>query len=181
MTVKEYLFVGEFLKANSSKIYIESGSGGSTVMANKYFGDLYSYETDPRFVAYLNDLTGKKIVELINVGEVEKFGYPIVQSIENAKKISACLLGALNERRDRSAIIFIDGRCRVLTALNCAAYLNSRDIVMIHDFERKFYHEVLYFFDIIKLVDTIVVLKIKENLDLKLLEREKEHFKLDFR
>ena len=88
MTFKEYIFFKNFLSKHSGSLYMESGSGGSTIIASKIFNIIYSYETDYRYVNYMNNLLEKQLVGHISVGETSKFGYPENQNQQNAKKIS---------------------------------------------------------------------------------------------
>lgn len=107
-------------------------------------------------------MIGREIVSLIEVGEVEKFGYPVERSLKNAKKISEHLLDPWSKTSEGINFIFVDGCCRVLTLLACLPYLTYRDVVMIHDFtHRAHYRPILHFFELVLTLETLVVLKLK--------------------
>jgi len=61
--------------------------------------------------------------------------------------------------------------------LECSANLNLK--ILIHDFHREKYHVVLKYLDVIELVETLGVFKIKNNIDLNSIEQEYELYKFD--
>ena len=180
MTINEYLFFATFLKKNTSAVYFESGSGGSTLMAEKIFSAIHSFETDASYVAYMNGLLSKGKVHLIPVGPTGEWGYPTEKSTENAQKIAGILRPVLEKALDQRRLVFIDGRSRVGTALEIHDLLNDQDRVLIHDFKRTHYHALLEVYEIKEQVEGLVVLT-KKTVPQKQLDTLKEKFSADLR
>ena len=180
MTTKEYLFFDSFLKENKDALYCESGSGGSTLMAEKIFDEMHSFETDAGFVKYMNGLLQKAEVALIPVGATGKFGYPEARTPENAARIAAVISPLLKDKTEKDRLVFIDGRSRVLTALEVHEHLSDNDRVLIHDFERKHYHAVLDVYVIAAQVEGLVVLQKKTGMQEKV-NALKQEFSSDLR
>lgn len=180
MTTQEFLFFSDFLKKNNNAIYYESGSGGSTLMAEKIFSKMYSFETDAGFVGYMNSLLSNVEVQLIPVGVTGKFGYPEHRTVENVKRISGVFTHLLKEKKESHSIVFIDGRSRVSTALEIHKYLQVKDRVLIHDFKRKHYHAVLKVYSIVQQVDGLVILQRKTKAE-KEVKGLLQQFKKDLR
>ena len=180
MTTNEYLFFASFLKNHTTAVYCESGSGGSTLMAEKIFSAIHSFETDAGFVAYMNGLLSNSKVNLIPVGPTEKFGYPTEKSAENAQKIARVFRPILEKYPDQPRLVFIDGRSRVGTALDIHDLLNDQDRVLIHDFKRTHYHAVLEVYKVEEQVEGLVVLT-KKTVSQKQLDALKEKYSADLR
>lgn len=181
MTVREFDRLVSIMKNNRNKIYIEHGCGGSTVFANKYFREYYSCDTDNNFVQFLNKVMKKNKVEHIDVGAIREWGYPLEASVENAEKISRHFEVLRTKERKDDYIVFIDGRCRVLTALNYVQSLKPGDLLMVHDYnKREEYRSILDFFDVVEHVDTLIVLKIKQDVDQEKLKNQKKAFSQNF-
>ena len=74
MTYREVCFFTDYLTENLSALYLESGSGGSTLIANFLGFKFHSYETSEGYTAY----TMYKQTKLhVSVGKVQKYGRPI--------------------------------------------------------------------------------------------------------
>lgn len=180
MFFAEYFFFKEFLSKHSEALYLESGSGGSTVLADQLSQPYYSYETDLDYVQYLNKILKKQNVRHIEVGKTVKFGFPKKETASNAQRIYSALLKHFPIVNFPYVVVFIDGRCRVSTALALAPHLSKKDYVLIHDFERPHYQEVLKVYWLEKKIGRLVLLKIKENYSSSI-EELKTKYKLDFR
>ena len=180
MTFKEYIFFKNFLSKHSGSLYLESGSGGSTIIASKIFNIIYSYETDYRYANYMNNLFEKQLVRHISVGETSKFGYPKNQNQQNAKKISEVFIPHLSSMEHPYAIILLDGRCRVLTATKLYDQVSEKDYLMVHDFNRLHYKKILEMYNLIQKVDKLAILRKKKTFKNKT-ESIKKEFSLDFR
>jgi len=164
----------EILKVNKHMVYFEYGSGGSTIIAKNIFETIYSMDTDERWVNMLNKKLGREIVMLVNIGEVKEWGFPLVENEINFNKLVHCFDDLLMEEK-REKLIFVDGRARLAISLNLIQYFGINDILIIHDFiERPEYYEILKYFKIINIFDSLIILKLN-------LEIEKEKNQFDFR
>ena len=179
MTFDEYFFFKTFLSKNTNALYLESGSGGSTLIADDLFDSFISYETDKNYTNYMNQLLNADIVSCIKVGETGKFGLPVVKSQGNATKISTIFNTHLKDKKSE-VVVFLDGRCRIATAPEIHSLVTDKDSVLIHDFERPHYQRILEVYDAIDLTDRLVVLK-KKKVTEKVLDSLKKEFATDFR
>jgi len=183
MTNNEVELLTKYL--NQTKIYLEWGLGGSTILAcqSQKIESVYSIENDKKWIKKwkkdnknLVDINKVNIV-YINTGKTTTWGYPINQS---KFKISAFKQYThprklININPDT---ILIDGRCRVECAINCLLLFKPK-YVLIHDFQREYYQEVLKFFDKVEMKDTLVVLSVKNKLNLKVFQELNDFMKKD--
>jgi hypothetical protein len=145
--------------------YLEYGSGGSTVFASKFenIKKIKSIESDSEWALKIQKETRTEM-NYINLGEIGGCGTPIDLSTKHLwHKYS-------QNYSDEFDLVLIDGRFRVACFLDIC--LKGNPIILFHDFlDRPEYHIVLDFCQVIDFIDTLVVLKINEELDL---ERIKE-------
>lgn len=181
MTYKEYTFFKNYLNDNREAVYLESGSGGSTLIAENTMQTAISYETAPSYVAYMNGLLKRMQVTALPIGEVIKFGYPLNPTKEKAKRVSEALCKHFPLQKNDKAIVFLDGRCRVHNGLKLLPLLSAKDRVLVHDFERKEYQDLLLFYDIEKRIDRLVVLKVKSDYAPEILQDYGLKYANDFR
>lgn len=158
-----------------SNYYIEFGSGGSTyTLLELTNAEIFSVESDLFWINKLktNDLINKSIenerlhFHYIDIGVVKKWGYPINDDkIEDFYKYSTDIFNIINS--DKVDTVFIDGRFRVACTLKSIIELHNNPTIIIHDFiNRKGYHSVLKYLDIIDSVDTLYVFKVKKNINI---------------
>ncbi len=172
---------------NKSTNYLEFGSGGSTFLAlNSNISKIYSVESDKNWLDYIssykivsNAIENDKLkFQHINIGKTGDWGYPINDDMkENYPKYSSDIFNQIHNIDDID-LVFIDGRfrvaCTLATILNC----NKTTKIMIHDYTiRDFYHLVEEFLDIVEIVDTLAIFKIKENLDKNRVQALYEEYK----
>lgn len=151
---------------SQSKNYFEYGSGGSTYEAvmTPTIQHVYSVESDKTWIDKLTQSlpsNSKCIFMFIDLKTNGSWGAPgkDCNVLEYPKYSDAIHLV------DKTMIdmIFIDGRFRVACALKCLAVPNA--YVLIDDFlNRKHYHIVLDYYDIIEKGKNLVVLKRKSNI-----------------
>ena len=161
MTYNEYLFFKKYLSQNTSAFYLESGSGGSTLIADSLGLNIYSYETNEDYALYINKLLKADKVNYIAVGKVHKYGRPIEVNTKITKKISSVFDRNLIKSLSQRVIVFLDGRCRVLTALRIHSNLSNEDSVLVHDFKRLKYQDILQAYHVVDQIDSLVLLKKK--------------------
>ena len=178
MTYREVCFFTDYLTENLSALYLESGSGGSTLIANFLGFKFHSYETSESYTAYMNQLLRANKVTHVSVGKVQKYGRPIYVNPTITHKISTVFDAHLSKNMNQPVIIFLDGRCRVLTALHIHANLSDEDSVLVHDFTRLKYQEILQAYQIIDQADSLVLLQ-KKAIANDVLHQLKKKYELD--
>ena len=156
----------------SSKKYLEYGSGGSTFLVlMKSKADIVSVETDVKWLNYIREWKlikrnekSRLNIEHVDFGETKQWGIP-VKIEENKNKFPDYSSNIYKKYGKDFDLIFIDGRFRVACTLQ--AILNScrETKIIMHDFtNRKHYHSVLEFLEIRAVSDTMTLFKIKKKL-----------------
>jgi|GEM_PF-1598384 len=178
MTFREYRFFKDYLSQNTSALFLESGSGGSTLVANRLGLQFYTYETSEDYALYMNKLLKAYKVIHISVGKVHKFGRPIEVNPTITHKISSVFDGNLLKNVNQQVIVFLDGRCRVLTAAHIHPHLSDEDSVLVHDFTRLKYQDILQAYRVVHQIDSLVLLK-KKTISNQALEKLYKKYELD--
>ena len=178
MTYKEARFFTDYLTENISALYLESGSGGSTLIANSLGFKLHSYETSEGYTTYMKQLLQANKVTHVSVGKVQKYGRPLEVNPTITHKISSVFDAHLSKNVNQRVIVFLDGRCRVLTALHIHAKLSDEDSVLVHDFTRLKYQDILQAYHIIDQADSLVLLQ-KKAIANDVLQQLKKKYELD--
>jgi hypothetical protein len=182
---------GHFLKKKilNSKIFLEFGSGNTTLLAFKNNKQYYSVESDRNFYFYLKK-RGVKNLFFYSLGYVGFFSYPLLKnSILNrfykkkAKLYSSKIFQELKKKLIFPDLILVDGRYRVLCMLNIFLYLRSHNltktVVILDDFkERDYYHEIKSFFKV-NLEGRLGVFYINEQAPIENIENLIEKFSAD--
>ena len=124
--------------------YFEYGCGNSTEYVYKHSNcDIYSVDTDPNWVKKIQQLTnGKKDkrlnIDWIDVGNVEKWGYPITYSKRN------CFFNYANnfyKKNNSPDLVLIDGRLRVFCFLTTLKRAPNGTKIIFDDYtNRPLYH-----------------------------------------
>jgi hypothetical protein len=141
--------------------YLEFGSGGSTVLADKFqdIKTIVSIESDHSFGNMVQKLCNKALVKWVDIGEISSYGHPKNESMRQFWPNYSCP----NDLTIVPDTILIDGRFRVACGLqSCLKYPNAT--ILIHDFtNRPEYHVLLNFLNIVEQVDTLIVAKVKHH------------------
>ncbi len=179
-TFKRYL--------SNSKYYLEYGSGGSTYLACTYenIEKMVSIEGDNQWVDILiiNDIIKEKIntdickIKYIDIGAPpNSFSTPSDNSKQDNWINYYNAISFIDYIPD---LVLIDGRFRVACCLYLINNINSDTVVIIHDYNiRPQYFIVEHFFDVVERVDTMIVLKLKNEIDNILLETLKNKYSID--
>jgi hypothetical protein len=175
MTYKEYSLFKNFLAENLGSLYLESGSGGSTLIAERIGLDYHAYETNAGYAEYMNALLGISKVNHIPVGETAKYGRPLKITKAHADLISGVFDDHIKANTYPNVIAFLDGRCRVLTSLKIHPLLKADDVVLVHDFHRSNYQDILEAYDLVNRVDNLAMLKKKKISEPKRVSLAKKH------
>lgn len=158
---------------DKSIVYFEYGSGGSTYQASirSNIQKIYSVESDIEWQHKLKQNTKHPNITFIlnEMGtQPNNWGHPGKNSTNLQKINYSNHIKTLNKEEQNSIdLVFIDGRFRVACCLKCFDIINSDCLIAFDDFlNRKQYHIVLNYFDIVeKTRDNImVILKKKTNV-----------------
>ena len=170
LTKKEQDFLIKYSK--NAEEYLEFGSGGSTflMLLNTQIQHITSVESDKKWIKYLRNWkiipnNEKKRLKFlhINIGRTGEWGRPI--DLEKKDKFPNYSLCPFINNKNYD-VVFIDGRFRVACALQTILNCNKNTKILIHDFiNRPYYHSILEFTDIVDTVDTMVLLKIKDDFN----------------
>lgn len=169
---------------STAKRYLEFGSGGSTFLAliETSIENITSVESDKKWLEHLekwqiiSENINKRLRFLhIDIGKTGEWGIPIEL---NRKELfpsysKKAFLSGVNYD-----VIFIDGRFRVACAIQAILNSSKDTKIIIHDFiNRPQYHVILDYTDIVDTVDSMVLLKIKENYNINQLIQLYEKYK----
>jgi len=143
-------------KLLNCKLYLEYGSGSSTILADRQNVNYYSIESDKHFYRTLKKPLKSKNYFLKDFGIVKRGSTPVLFSYrkfflrKRAKKYANDILQYLNEKNLIPDLILIDGRYRILCALYVYKFLRKRNCsstVIIDDYTKRSYlHIVENFF-----------------------------------
>lgn len=171
----------------NSKCFLEFGLGGSTIFSliNSQT-TIVSVDTNKEWIGFMKkyriireNLEKRLKIYYIDIGATRQWGFPVDESsIEKFPDFSSKIFYA--ENPSQFDTVLIDARFRVAcvlqTILHC--YKNPNLKILIHDYSiRKEYHEVEIFLDIIEHDRSLYVFKIKDNIDLDLVQNTYEKYK----
>eukprot|EP01031_Cornospumella_fuschlensis_P030526 gene30526-36892_t len=107
----------------------------------------------------------------VDIGSILAFGYPASESHKHEWPVYSESIKNLGFKTD---FVLVDGRFRVASALKSLFFTNpKKSFVAIHDFfDRRAYHSVLNYADIVDCQDSLVILRLQPNVDRKSLEQE---------
>lgn len=159
---------------NNAKYYMEFGSGGSTFVAanTESVQKVYSVESDKfwhekiRTKLINNDKVTYLYVDLLT--KANTWGYPTSNCTDSQKTLYSEQVKLVDDELD---LILIDGRFRVACCLKSHEAINDDAIILFDDFlNRKYYHVITDYFDIIdKTTDShMVALKKKKSTKIPL-------------
>jgi len=158
---------------DKAHVYFEYGSGGSTYQASirPNINKIYSVESDIQWQSKLKKtIQTNKIVYIFNEMNTQPntWGNPgknatTIQKINYSNHI----INLSKDNQNKIDLVFIDGRFRVSCCLKCFNIINSNCLIAFDDFlDRKHYHIVLNYFDIIDQTadKRMVILRKKNNV-----------------
>ena len=170
-----------------SKVYLEYGSGNSTLVAKRENKNFFSVESDKNFFNYLKKNFFLNNYFLKDLGIVKYFSYPIFFNFKKkslsvkALKYSNDILEILEKKRIVPDLILVDGRYRVLTSLCLHQFFSKNKkkfIIIIDDYQDRNYYHILNKFFKVKMVGRFgVFYKLKKNKASELIN----HYSLDYR
>ena len=119
---------------NPNDIMLEFGSGGSTLDFSKYVKSYYSLEFNKEWFDKINLLKSDNII------------YELCSDKNNYIEF---INGFVQFGIDKYDKVLIDGRERVKCAKAILPYIDTESLVFIHDWERKKYHAILEWYNIV--------------------------------
>ncbi len=186
LTENERKYLLENLK--NSKRYLEYGSGGSTFLSTTetQIPVIVSVESDNGWIEYLRNWSVIKENEesqrlkfiYANIGKTGDWGIPLEPEKKDLFPNYSSVPFCNNEQYDT---IFIDGRFRVACALQAILNSDLDTKIIMHDYNiRSEYHCILEFLNIVDIIDTMALFKIKENIDKDKLTKMYEEYKYNY-
>lgn len=171
-----------------SKNYLEFGMGGSTfhVLKNSD-ATIYSIDSSKDWLAHMksfklikDSVENKRLkLFLVDIGPTKSWGFPLD---ENDRELFPAFSSYIFSQINPAEIdtVLIDGRFRVACALK--TILECRDNsglkIMIHDFTfREEYQHVFNYLDEVERVNSLLLFKIKEDVDLEKVKSDYDKFK----
>jgi hypothetical protein len=137
------------LAIKDSRIYLEFGSGGSTILASRFVTKLVSVETDRVFAAAVRRALPQSRAEVHlltpNIGMTRDWGFPIFghptpARIARWKRLPKAPWGILGS--DIPDTILIDGRMRVACALECLLHITRDTCLLVDDYMGRSYEAI---------------------------------------
>jgi hypothetical protein len=148
-----------FLSAiKQSRIYLEFGSGGSTIAASRYVTKLVSVETDRLFAEAVRRALPQSDAEIHlltpNIGITCDWGYPVFARPTRGRQARWKLLpnapwDLLGS--DIPDMILIDGRMRVACALESLLHVTTQTRLLIDDYIGRRYEVIERFAELVAL------------------------------
>jgi hypothetical protein len=178
----------------AARIYLEYGSGGSTVVAAKSRVRFKSVDSDPFFLrAVENKITadfGGANGDFIycNIGMTELWGIPIFKRLSPARcdrwKRYPLAPWLNHDASFLPDLVLIDGRFRVACALTTIKYLTNKISfeILVDDYrDRAEYREIEKYAELSSLQGRMAVFKPKSAVNLGDIDRAIETYSLDYR
>lgn len=178
MDIKGFNAFSNHLKR--SKVYLEYGSGASTLYAaiNKV-DNIISIDTSSEWIRKLNEeIKNSNLNENINanliysdIGSVGEWGYPLDESrVVDFHKFSTMPWKLMHQLEITPDLILIDGRFRVACFLYSLVCAEPGTIILFDDyFGRDYYHVVENFTKPRNVYGRMAEFIVEDNYDLKLL------------
>lgn len=143
-------------RIRNSKIYLEYGSGGSTVQAAQVVDVLISVDSDPYFLRAVEKELARQAsradCHLIysDIGRTGPWGMPVSQKmskerLEQWRKYPLSPWAVFREKGIEPDTILIDGRFRVACALESLSNLSpaSQTLLLFDDYTNRAYYHVI--------------------------------------
>lgn len=171
-----------------SDYYLEFGMGGSTFRSlGKSEADICSVDSCKEWVNMMKQYLFIRRMEKtrlnlvhVDIGPTGEWGRPLG---DESRELFPSYSAEVFEQIDSEKIdtVLVDGRFRVSCVLKTImeCHTNKRLNILFHDFHREQYQVVLKYLDEVSMVDTLVLLKLKKEIDFKALEQDYDRYKYD--
>lgn len=176
-----------------ARIYLEYGSGGSTIVAAKSGARFKTVDSDPFFLRAVEKKIRTEIGSTngafiyCNIGMTELWGFPIFKGL-SAGRCNRWKHYALAPWLDHDAsflpeLVLIDGRFRVACALTTIKYLTNRVSfeILVDDYgDRDQYREIEKYAELSSMQGRMAVFKPKSGVNPQDIDRAIEIYSLDY-
>jgi len=177
-----------------AKIYLEFGSGGSTIAAlinsNR---KVYSVESDKDWLEKMkhkyeiisrSEESGQLNLIHADIGKVRKWGKPIIITDENnADRFLNYSLRPFERYTETKLadVVLIDGCFRIACCLRTLLETNENTVIMFHDFwTRPHYHIVKKYVNIIDSIDSLMICRINHAVSDDEIRNEYDKYKYNY-
>ena len=175
---------------SGSKSYLEFGSGGSTFLVLTQTGVplVVSVESDMAWLDHLREWdcivaneADKRLCFLhVNIGKTGDWGVPTEMDKKDLFP-DYSMAPFVTHAKTKFDTVFINGRFRVACALQTILNSAPGTKILMHDYTfRPNYHIILQFLDIVDVVDTMALFKIKTDVSKKDVLDMYNKYKYDF-
>lgn len=170
-----------------SRNYLEFGLGGSTIRAiQKSKANVYTVESSADWITRMRQYSILRFFEnrrvfifSVDIGPTGKWGYPESSDARGMfDSYSSEVFGSIDAAT--LDLVLVDGRFRVACTLKVIleCQQNNDLKILIHDFwNRKRYHAVLKYLDVVDKIDTLGIFSIKKGISLKSVREDYEAYK----
>jgi len=162
-----------FLSAiKQSRVYLEFGSGGSTIVASSFVTKLVSVETDSIFAEAVRRALPKTDAEIHllapHIGITAGWGYPIfarptARRLAKWKRLPTAPWDVLGS--DVPDTILIDGRMRIACALESLLHVTAHTRLLIDDYVGRKYEMIERFAELVALHGRMAELRKRKQFD----------------
>lgn len=146
-------FFKEELK--KSKLYLEFGSGNSTLYAAKLKKKFISIETDKNFFNFINDKINNRGLRYCNIGLTSYYSIPLFINQKKILNYSKSIFEEFLKKKLIPDLILVDGRFRVLVCMQAHIFMSriKKNIkIIIDDYAQRYYYHILENFFRIKII-----------------------------
>jgi len=180
--------------ASGAKIYLEFGSGGSTIAAlTGSGGKVYSVESDKGWIGSLrqkyeiiakSEQSGRLCLIHADIGKTGKWGVPVTLPNETNRdrflNYSQMPFEKYGEAK-LADVVLIDGRFRVACCLQALLETNENTIIILHDYwNRPQYHTLNKYVEIIDGTDSMMICKRKRAIPEDEIRNEYDRYKHNY-
>ena len=159
-----------------SKFYLEFGSGRTTLFAQKIKKKFISIEGDKIFFNIMKKKINNPSLRYYNIGLTYQYSIPYFYSQKLVLNYSKSIFEELQRKKIVPDLILIDGRFRVLVALQAHIFMSKiKKIIriIIDDYSQRYHYHILEKFFKIKVIGNFgVVYGLKnKSITKKLIEK----------
>ena len=147
---------------------LEFGCGGSTLVAARQVQKIVSVDSDPAWLADVGTNLARAAIDFTpyhaDIGPTREWGYPADE--RRLRDWPRYHVNVWRHLAGSPDAVLIDGRFRVACLLQSVIHCKPDCILMFHDFfDRPHYHVVLRHTEVLARVDTLAVMRAKQQVD----------------
>jgi len=147
---------------------LEFGCGGSTLVAARQVRKIVSVDSDPAWLAEVGQNLARAAIDFTpyhaDIGPTKEWGYPADDRL--LAQWPRYHVGVWRQLGGSPDAVLVDGRFRVACLLQSIIHCKPDCMLLFHDFfDRPHYHVVLRHVDVLARVDTLAVMRAKQQVD----------------